>query len=135
MRRLPSVRLGLAALALGAASLSCAGVAGDEADPDAGDCIPPLPGAWAIPADGLETTCATDADCVAVYLGENACEVARFDGGRNRPCPNAAIATRSRPAYQARYDDVNRACRQACGPGELTCAPVEARCRAGVCGP
>ncbi len=103
-------------------------------------CILPAPGSWALTSAGLTTTCATDTDCTAVYLGPNACPATfpGLDGGGG--CPNTAISTVS---YGATYFPELRAiiasCTAAfdlCCPGctsPTDCAEVAVGCDAGTC--
>ena len=104
--------------------------AGDAADAVACD----TPDAWAISAGGLRSQgCKTAADCVAVYIGDDACESDQTHGGH---CPNYAIENDSYAEYQSRYQAINAACRAVCGSGSVNCPNIAIYCdMQGVSGP
>ncbi len=117
--------------------LACGGTtttSGSSSD-GGGGCTPPSAGAWAISASDYSAACQSDGDCQAVYIGDNACEVAIVAGTQNMPCPNAAIATSSYDAYMKRYEAINTACRKQCGSGSILCSVSSPVCNAGTCQP
>jgi len=114
-----------------------AGARDADASHDAGTCEPPTPGAWGITMDGKSAQgCVQDSDCVAAYIGNDACEVHFVDGVQNFPCPNAAILASDSATYQAQYQAINQSCHAVCGPGSVTCSSVPVYCdKQGVAGP
>jgi hypothetical protein len=102
------------------------GAVGADANGDGGECAPPTSGAWAITSSGLDTSCKDVAECQAVYLGDNVCEVP-LNGGGN--CPNAGISMAAYNAtYLPEYEAINSACSRVCGPGSVLCPTLTLAC-------
>lgn len=81
-------------------------------------------GPHAIADTGLSKSCTTDAECVAVYVGDACGDCA---------CANSAIATSDLTRYQS---EANAATAQ-CGPFKARacpCAAFPVVCSAGTCG-
>ena len=114
-----------------------AGTRDADASHDADTCEPPTPGAWGITLGNKSTQgCVQDSDCVAAYIGNDACEVHFVDGVQNFPCPNTAILASSYATYQAQYQAINQSCHAVCGPGSIECSSVPVYCdKQGVAGP